>query len=90
MSVYRIYTEDKNRDKVIEIISNTFEGFNVSTGTGIWKGKIENSLIIEIIDTWDREIIDENVEFVSKKIKELNQQETVLITKTELQDVTFI
>lgn len=82
MSVtYRIYTEDKNRKGIVDIVKTRFDGFTLFEGTGYWKGQPERSLIIEIITPCnsgdDKAIAD-----IAADIKFINQQEAVFITKS--------
>ena len=82
--VFRIYTEDKdNLINIERIIYRQFKygGFTVSYTDGGWKGERESSLIIEIIG----EIDDKHkVLTIAGDIKNLNEQETVLVTTTNV------
>jgi hypothetical protein len=85
MKTYRIYTEDINRDEIVKIVSNQFEGYTLFSGIGYWKTEQENSLVIEIID-FDRDDIQVKIEIIARQIKELNLQESVLLTETETKE----
>ena len=74
---YRIYTEDKNRDKIQAIITEYFDSFTIFTSFGIWKKERENSLAIEIITKTRKH---GTIERICKKIKQLNLQNCCLIT----------
>jgi len=74
--LYRIYTEDKNRAKVIDILNRNVDGYTLIEAHGCWKKQWEESLIIEIVD----EPI-EAIWHISKAIKNVNKQEAVLIVK---------
>lgn len=73
---YRVYTEDKNRDKIQAIITGYFDSFTIFTSFGIWKKEWENSLAIEIITTDESWVI----EIICEKIKVLNSQDCCLVT----------
>ncbi len=75
MKCYRIYTENKNPERLKELTSLCFDGFTVIRTTGFWKGAPESALIIEIYT--------ENAELVralAGAIKRNNKQEAVLLT----------
>jgi hypothetical protein len=86
MKTYRIYTEDINRDEIIKIVSDQFESYTLFSGIGQWKLEQEMSLVIEIIDV-ERDDIQVKVEMIARQIKELNLQESVLLTETETEAV---
>lgn len=46
--LYRLFTENKNKTIVLGIVSSHFPGFTVYEGQGYWKGKAEETLIVEI------------------------------------------
>lgn len=75
--LYRLYTEDKNRETVKEIVSKYFDGYTLLSGEGVWKGNEEKSLVIEIYT------LDHNAEHVIQKIADeieiRNEQESVLV-----------
>ena len=73
--LYRICTEDTNRRQLTDLIDQHFDGYTLYTVEGRWKGKAEDALIIEIAShgTFSR------VKVLAEAIKELNQQEPVLI-----------
>lgn len=83
-TVYKIYTEDKNRDRVINIVSQKFDGFTLYECSGFWQGNPEKSIVIEII-TGCKEIEEiSKVRWIAEKIKEVNEQQTVYVTKANV------
>lgn len=79
MKVFRIYTENKNENKLKELISICFDGFTVIRTKGFWKGVPENALLIEIYT--------ENAELIralAGAIKKNNKQEAVLVTSADV------
>jgi hypothetical protein len=79
---YRILTEDKNRDRIEEIVCGLFDSFTIIPCLGYWQGNSEKSLII-VIDC-SATYADDYLEFVrtiAKLIIEENQQACVLIEK---------
>jgi len=80
--VYRIYTENKNKEEVAKIVSFFFEGFTMYEGVGYWKGKEEPSLIIEILVEADSNtnvyVAKAHVNEVARAIKQRNNQQAVL------------
>lgn len=76
--LYRIYTEDKNPEKIEAIVSHRFPGFTLSKAEGFWRFQKENSLIIEVvIEEKDDPLISD----LAREIKEANEQESVLIQR---------
>lgn len=79
-NIYRIYTEDKSRTKVVKILDKHLEGYTLIEGVGAWKGERERSLIVEVIAKCD---ID--VRLAAKEIKRINAQEAVFVTRQEVE-----
>ena len=73
--VHRMYTEDVNREGIIEILDKYFTAYNVTETLGRWKGLGEKSLMIEVTGT-DLESVHD----AAREIKEVNKQEAVLIS----------
>ena len=82
--MFRILTEDKNRDGILGILDSHVDGYTVSSAQGSWKGQRENSLAIDLID-----VPRETVEKIARVIKWENQQESVLILEVPVTS-TFI
>jgi hypothetical protein len=82
-SLYRILTEDKNREAVESIVAEYFDGFALSNSIGYWKGNRHTSLIIEVIAN-DAPHTKERVIVVAQRIRELNGQECVLVQELPL------
>lgn len=76
--LYRIYTEDKNRETIAGIVGNYFPGFTLISATGYWNGKAEQSLIVEIVGERHHGL---DVRAIAHQIKAINKQEAVLITR---------
>lgn len=75
MKRFRIYTEDKNRDKIEELLAIAFDGFTVIRTKGFWKGVPENAIVIEVF-TRDTKLI----RALCGAIKRCNKQEAVGLT----------
>ena len=78
MVVYRIYTEDINLDAIIEVVQDRFQGATFISGEGMYKGKTEQALIIEIHGEYDRDYA--TVVQVARDILAGNDQECVRVT----------
>ncbi len=76
--LYRIYTEDIGRDKIIEEVASRFISFTVFDAVGYWKGKAEVTLVIEVI-TSDSETLHKLCQW----IKWFNQQEAILLVAAQ-------
>lgn len=73
-TIYRIYTEDADREAVIDTVAQSFESFTVHPATGFFKGQSEKSIVIEIVDARE-----DDIEAVAKAIRSINGQKTVLV-----------
>jgi hypothetical protein len=93
--IIRICTEDKNSERVRELCAKRFDAFTIYRGMGAWKRKLEPSMTIEIAvlgdNALDRAINEKNTKTealkLSQDIKQLNNQEAVLIEFIESQNV---
>ncbi len=73
--MYRICTEDKNRERIESIVtSHGVDGFAMLTGVGYWKGQREGALTLEFIGADGK-----TIRSIAEAIKVWNQQEAVLI-----------
>lgn len=82
--VFRIYTEDVNRDAIAQICSGKLPAFTLIPARGIWQGTQENSLIIEVIGKLSDRLA---VEYTALAIKHANGQDAVLVTHSKLEGV---
>ncbi len=87
--LYRILTEDMNRDGIMEIIDRHFTGYTLYQTRGIYEGKAEHAMVIEI-DTGTginpvgaRNERDMMIKDIVEQIKKLNDQECVLVQKID-------
>jgi hypothetical protein len=74
-TLYRILTENKNRQGVEIIVSKTFESYTILTGTGYWQSSREDCLAIEIVSMCTPEL----VKAVAEDIKRANRQQCVMV-----------
>jgi hypothetical protein len=81
MKLHRIYTENKNLEGIKKILNRAFESYTLLECVGIWKGTEEKSLIIEVLTR----INPAYFELVADDIKDLNQQQAVLVTVSEIE-----
>jgi hypothetical protein len=85
-TVYRLYTEDKNRNRTIALVKRYFEGATLFYGIGLdsrtqWTD--ENAVMIEIVTSKSDAL--QRVVNLAGDIRQTNEQISVLITR---QDVT--
>ena len=76
-AIFRIYTEDLNRDEIEKIVAAEFEDFTEIPAVGYFHGQKENSLVIEIVGRVD----PAKVENVAEAIRESNRQQAVMVTE---------
>ena len=72
--MYRILTEDKNRESIFRILDSHVDGYTVTPVMGSWRGQREASLAIDLVGTSKL-----TVETIAAEIKARNEQESVLI-----------
>jgi uncharacterized membrane-anchored protein YitT (DUF2179 family) len=77
-ATFRIYTENKNQEKIEEIISRHFDGFTIYKAEGFWRLQKEKTLVIEILGESN---IVEKINSAAKEIKKENNQDAVLVQK---------
>ena len=75
--IYRIYTEDKNRETIKAIMAEHFDGYSLIPCDGVWKGTSEPGLIVEVLT--DHKGANGIMNRLARKIKAANQQESVLV-----------
>jgi hypothetical protein len=73
-TVYRIYTENLNRSKIIRLASKTFDSFTLQPTTGYYRGKPEKSIVLEIVEAQQSAVTA-----LANAIRRLNGQKSVLI-----------
>ena len=78
LKVYRLYTEDMNREGIIAILDQQFKAYTITPTVGRWNGISESSLLIEVSRTTKEAVLE-----VSEAIREANKQEAVLIQEHE-------
>jgi hypothetical protein len=74
-SVYRIYTERINYPEIVERVSRYFDGATFTQTTGLWQGKLEESVVIEL---WTQD--SALVRGLACSLQTLNKQDTVAVT----------
>jgi len=68
--LYRLFTENKNYEQIKKLIRDYFDGATIIKADGIWQGKPEHSLIIEINDQYK---CGEKINGLCYAIKKLNK-----------------
>jgi hypothetical protein len=72
----RIYSEDKQRSKVLSLAKNLFSSFTVHETVGYYQGFCEPSFILEFADANPKAVLN-----LARKIKNLTRQRSVLIVE---------
>lgn len=80
--LYRLFTENKNYDGIKKLVCDVFDGFTIIKTDGIWQGKSEHSLIIEI-ELDGINIYENKLNQLCYAIKKLNQQDKILVQRIE-------
>jgi hypothetical protein len=73
-TIHKIYTEDKNKNEIIRLAAASFESFTAQPTSGYYRGKLERSIVLEIVGARPRQI-----EELAVRIRRMNGQKSVLI-----------
>ncbi len=74
--LYRIITENRNYEHIIEMVRVYFTSFTVIKAEGYWKNIAEHSLIVEIVADKDQAV---KIDHIAYNIKKRNEQQAVLV-----------
>lgn len=88
-TVYRLYTEDKNRDATMKLIGTQFANFTTSLGSCYWHGQKEYTIVIEIVDDGQCKNMLKRIKALVSGIKALNSQEEILLAVSKA-DIRFL
>ena len=72
--VYRVYTEESNRDEIIRLTAKQFETFTLQPTTVYTQGKPERSMVLEFVDTRKKDVAA-----LARDIRRPNGQKSVLV-----------
>jgi hypothetical protein len=75
-TIYRIYTEEKNKRAIVRLAGEQFESFTLQPTLGYYQGKPEKSIVIEIVGASQRA-----VEQLARRIRKMNGQKSVLLIR---------
>lgn len=87
MKCYRLYTERKNMKWMAGMVSEYFGGFTIYKTIGYWNAKAEKAVVIEII-TNETVVTRRKISQIVLKIRGYNQQESVLVIETDVNEKT--
>ena len=76
---FEIFTENKNLLQVVALTIQRFPNATLSQSMGVYKGRPEEGLIITLVAP---ESDRSTVHSLARDIKELNQQESILVVET--------
>ena len=74
--VYRIYTENLNREEILRLTAKKFESFTLQATTGYSQGRGEKSIVLEIVEARRKDVTA-----LAKRIRKLNGRKSVLIMR---------
>jgi hypothetical protein len=75
-TVYRIYTEEKNKTAIVQLVAREFESFTLQPTLGYYRNQSEKSIVIEIVGGSANQI-----KRLAARICKMNGQKSVLILK---------
>jgi hypothetical protein len=75
-TIYRVYTEEKNKKAIVRLLGTQFESFTVQPTLGYYRGRAEKSIVIEIVGASAQKI-----KLLAERIRKMNGQQSVLILR---------
>ena len=72
--IFRIYTQELNKDEIIRLTAKQFESFTLEATTSYTKGKPERSMVLEFVDARKKDVAA-----LAKNIRRLNGQKSVFV-----------
>lgn len=72
--MYRILTEDVNRETIYSILDSYVDGYTVTPSVGSWRGVRENSPAIDLVGVNLPKATD-----IANAIRDANNQEAVML-----------
>ena len=85
--LYRIYTEDVNREEIERLAALHFDNFSINNQLGYWLGGREYSCVIEIYEPVAFYHAQQKVGKLAQAIKQANKQEAVLVIELDCEGV---
>jgi hypothetical protein len=82
-NIYRIYTEEKNKKAIVNLIGTQCDSFTLQPTLGYYQGKAEKSIVIEIVGSTAVKI-----KRLADRIRKMNGQQSVLILRIDCQSET--
>jgi len=84
MKLYKICTENKNYEAILDRLDSQFpDGYTIINANGAWQGKREKSLIIEVVS--DAPSIESDIGKLCYWLKKYNEQEAILVQVIEIE-----
>jgi hypothetical protein len=77
-NIYRIYTEEKNKKTIVNLIGRQCDSFTLQPTLGYYQGKAEKSIVIEIVGSTAVKI-----KRLADRIRKMNGQQSVLILRID-------
>jgi hypothetical protein len=77
-TIHRIYTEEKNKNAIVQLVGTQFESFTLQPTLGYYRGSAEKSIVIEIVGASASKI-----KLLAERIRKMNGQQSVLILRLE-------
>lgn len=78
-NLYRIYTEEKNKSAIVDLVAAQFESFTLQPTLGYYRSKPEKSIVIEIVGG-----SASRIKKLVERIRTMNGQKSVLILKLNI------
>ena len=83
MKLYRICTENKNYNYIVEQLDKYFpDGYTIINTNGAWQGQHEKSLVIEIVSDTSQTKLD--IKKLAYLLKKMNNQQAVMLQVIEV------
>jgi hypothetical protein len=83
MMMYQIFTEDRNRNKIIKVLNSYLKNYTLLFGEGMWRGEVEPCITIQFIP----DVYTAPAQEIANEIKKLNSQQSVLLVEHQSTEV---
>ena len=79
--MFQIFTEDKNRNAVIKVLTSHLKNYTLLFGDGMWRGEVEPCIVVQFTS----DLL--TAKWIAKDLKELNSQKSVLLVEHQSNEV---
>ena len=76
--MFQIFTEDRNRNKLLKIFSEHLQNYTLLFGDGMWRGVSEPCIVVQFTG-----VPHAVAEQIAESIRQINSQDSVLLIELQ-------